>query len=49
MFGNCSEVCFYGAIGITDNLANIDKMKCDGCGLCVSICPVKAIAMKDVG
>jgi len=47
--GNCSEVCFYSAIGMKDDLASIDQMKCDGCGLCVSICPVKAIAMKDVG
>jgi Fe-S-cluster-containing hydrogenase component 2 len=25
----------------------IDKEKCKGCGLCVSICPVQAISIKD--
>jgi len=46
--GNCSDVCFYSAIGMKEDLASINQMKCDGCGLCMSICPVKAIAMTEV-
>jgi ferredoxin len=26
---------------------NVDKQKCTGCGVCVDVCPVNAIAIKD--
>ncbi len=35
----CAEVCRFGALKIIDGKAVIDKMKCEGCGACVLVCP----------
>ena len=35
----CEKACAYGAIQITDNLANINHEKCTGCGECAIKCP----------
>lgn len=38
-FGNCADVCDFGAIEIVDGLAVIDKEKCTACGKCIEECP----------
>ncbi len=42
----CEKHCFYGAIYFSDESAHVDVSKCDGCGLCVLFCPVRAIALE---
>jgi dihydroorotate dehydrogenase (fumarate) len=34
----CAKVCIYEAINYTEAGPEIDPEKCDGCGLCVSVC-----------
>ena len=38
-FGDCVEVCPFGAMKIVDGLVTINPAKCTGCGLCIKICP----------
>ncbi|MDD4237279.1 MAG: RnfABCDGE type electron transport complex subunit B [Desulfotomaculaceae bacterium] len=38
-FGDCVNVCEYGAIRIENGLAVINKNRCVGCGLCAKACP----------
>ncbi len=40
----CEKVCFYGAIEFAPAL-RLHGGKCDGCGLCIEICPVKALEL----
>lgn len=45
---SCGEVCEVGAIGFTFNsgripVPKVDREACNGCGACVSICPVEVI------
>lgn len=40
----CGKVCFYGAIEFAPTLT-LHRQNCDGCGLCVEICPVGALAL----
>ena len=35
----CQKACPKGAITVTSNLARVDYSLCDGCGLCVEVCP----------
>jgi MinD superfamily P-loop ATPase len=42
MCGKCETVCVYKAIVCGDSLT-IDKKRCTGCGLCVSVCPTGAL------
>ncbi|MCS7230584.1 MAG: RnfABCDGE type electron transport complex subunit B [Elusimicrobiota bacterium] len=45
-FGDCVEVCPFGAIFINEyNVAEVDVLKCTGCGLCVKVCPKKLIRL----
>ncbi len=45
-FGDCVEVCPFDAIFINKNgVAEVDILKCTGCGLCVSECPKKIIKL----
>ncbi len=37
--GTCADVCPFDAIEIKDDLAQVNYMKCQGCGLCVTACP----------
>ncbi len=39
----CEKKCPVGAIKVIDNLAVIDYSICTGCGICVDVCPQKAI------
>ena len=42
----CKDVCIYEAITFTENGPVIDPNRCDGCGLCASLCNRKhAISM----
>ena len=34
----CRDVCIYEAIDYTENGPVIDENRCDGCGLCASMC-----------
>ncbi|WP_324668718.1 RnfABCDGE type electron transport complex subunit B [Geochorda subterranea] len=45
----CERTCDKGAIRVTDNLAVIDPVLCDGCGRCAEKCPTHAIAIVGVG
>lgn len=40
----CGKVCFYGAIEFAPRL-KLYPDECDGCGLCVEVCPVAALAL----
>ncbi len=44
---NCMERCFFDAISIKDDLAEVDASKCLGCGLCTVACPTEAIRLKE--
>ena len=41
----CVKECPKGAIEMADNLARINREKCDGCGKCVDVCIAKCIKM----
>jgi dihydropyrimidine dehydrogenase (NAD+) subunit PreA len=40
----CGKVCFYGAIRFAPGF-NLSPEHCDGCGLCMEICPSNALRM----
>lgn len=42
----CGKVCFYGAIDFAPKLILYPE-KCDGCGMCVEICPPAALGLVD--
>lgn len=42
-FGDCVNVCEYGAIKIENGIAVINRFKCVGCGLCAKACPSSLI------
>ncbi len=44
--GKCLRACAYGAITITDKVAEINADKCVLCGACVSACPFEAIFIR---
>lgn len=45
-FGNCVEVCNFGAMSMGENgLPIVDKKKCTGCGACETACPKSVIQM----
>ncbi len=45
-FGDCVEVCPFDAIYINEyGVAEVDFLKCTGCGLCVKSCPQKIIKL----
>lgn len=44
-FGDCVDVCQYGAISIVDGIAAVDKDLCTACGMCASRCPNHLIEM----
>ncbi|MDD3051619.1 MAG: electron transfer flavoprotein subunit alpha [Candidatus Cloacimonetes bacterium] len=44
--GLCLKSCAYGAISITEKIAEINTDKCTLCGACVSTCPFEAIMIR---
>ena len=40
-FGDCVNVCAYGALKIENGIAVVNRYKCVGCGACAKICPNK--------
>lgn len=44
-YGDCINVCAYGAISIVDGIAVIDKSVCVGCGMCAKACPNHLISV----
>lgn len=44
--GDCSAVCEYNAIKISNGLAKINSEICHACGKCAEVCPNKLISLK---
>lgn len=42
---DCTTVCQYGAIEISNGTAESDPALCDGCGLCSEVCPEGAVEL----
>lgn len=47
-FGDCVNVCKFGALEIVNGLAVINRALCTGCGACAKICPNLIIGMVPV-
>jgi NAD-dependent dihydropyrimidine dehydrogenase PreA subunit len=43
--GRCHQVCIYSGVDLIGERYFINEDNCDGCGLCVEICPNEAIEM----
>ena len=43
--GRCHQVCIYSGVDLIGDRYVINESNCDGCGLCVEICPNEAITM----
>ncbi|RLG35660.1 hypothetical protein DRN98_00780 [Methanosarcinales archaeon] len=41
----CGNLCYFGAIGVTEEIAEVVEGKCRGCGICAAACPEKAITL----
>lgn len=42
-FGDCTKVCAYDALYVSNGIAIVDRELCTGCGMCVGACPMKII------
>jgi len=40
----CQHVCALNAIAVDDNRVSIDRIRCQGCGACTTVCPCQAIS-----
>lgn len=47
-YGDCIRECTHDAIHIVDGVAQIDRSKCGGCGLCAKACPNQLIVVHDI-
>ena len=43
--GDCVSVCSFEAVSVCNGVAKVDSTRCGACGLCVSACPQKIIAI----
>lgn len=41
--GKCAQLCAFGAINKKADCPVVDSLRCEGCGVCVALCPQKAI------
>ena len=46
--GRCHQVCIYSSVKLEGDRYVISEDDCDGCGLCIDICPNEAISMVPV-
>ncbi|MEA3488900.1 MAG: RnfABCDGE type electron transport complex subunit B [Candidatus Omnitrophota bacterium] len=46
-FGDCVEVCPFGALRMENGLPRLDQGKCTGCGKCVEVCPRNIISLRE--
>lgn len=46
-FGDCEEVCQFGAIIVENGLSRINLELCTGCGACVNACPKRIILLRE--
>jgi ferredoxin len=42
----CLDRCYFDALKLEDDIAQVDEEKCMGCGLCVVTCPTEAMTLK---
>lgn len=42
-YGDCVNVCTFGAISIENGVATVNRNKCTGCSACANVCPKKVI------
>ena len=40
------ERCQFGALSLVDDVCQVDRARCVGCGLCVSTCPDEALRLE---
>jgi len=45
-FGDCAEVCPFGAIQMKEGLPDVNLELCTGCGKCVAACPRKLMLLR---
>jgi MinD superfamily P-loop ATPase len=46
--GKCAEHCYFNAIELEGGKPRLKEFNCEGCGVCVMVCPADAITMKEV-
>ena len=44
--GQCVDLCRYDAVYVNDSQPTVNALKCEGCKVCVALCPAKAIDFK---
>lgn len=44
-YGDCVEACQFDAIHVVNGVAVVDKLKCNGCGMCAKACPKQLIEL----
>lgn len=45
---SCIDRCFFDALSMADDYAEVDAEKCLGCGVCTVVCPTEALKLKEV-
>lgn len=45
-FGDCSRVCPFGALRMSNGKPQVNYSKCTGCGICVKTCPRSIISLQ---
>ncbi|TET49597.1 MAG: 4Fe-4S dicluster domain-containing protein [Actinomycetota bacterium] len=44
--GRCEEECRFEAISNSESEIIIDPLRCEGCGVCINVCPTDALELK---
>ncbi|HZD43910.1 MAG TPA: ATP-binding protein [Methanomicrobiales archaeon] len=45
--GECMDACRFGAISPAEEACRVNPIRCEGCAVCTTVCPVEAITMKE--